>query len=219
MTRINQHSLLLAIGLGAVALPAAAQAQWWSRAPADFEDCAERAENTGASKEARAELITQCDAKFAGRRKPGGGYTYYDFMQDKHFDIAGPNPTAEEQRQFDQHYTAFLDEQRRSIIAAAFAQKQRELTEAKPGGPPPAPSAPSLKAQGDKAATASAKPASDRAKPVPRLAASRAAPASRARPNACQDDALSCGWSRLATGVSSLKKSLFGAPPNKTKRS
>jgi hypothetical protein len=37
-----------------------------------------------------------CDARFAGRRKPGGGYTYYDFMQGRNFDIAGPNPTVEE---------------------------------------------------------------------------------------------------------------------------
>ena len=52
-------------------------------------------------------------------------------MQDRHFDIAGPNPTPQEQREIDQHYTAFLDQNRRSIIAAAFARKQRELTEAK----------------------------------------------------------------------------------------
>ena len=42
--------------------------------------------------------LAECNAKFAGRRKPGGGYAYYDFMQDRTFDIAGPNPTPEEQK-------------------------------------------------------------------------------------------------------------------------
>lgn len=113
-----------------VALPGPAQAQWWAREPVDYEDCAARAEKTTEAKQ-RETLLAGCEAKFAGRRKPGGGYTYYDFMQDKHFDIAGPNPTAEEQREIDRHYTEFLDQHRRSLIAAAFARRQRELTEAK----------------------------------------------------------------------------------------
>ncbi len=124
-------SLLVIIALATVALPSHAQAQWWSsREPVDYEDCAARAEKTTEAKQREA-LIAGCEAKFAGRRKPGGGYTYYDFMQDKHFDIAGPNPTAEEQREIDRHYTEFLDQHRRSLIAAAFARRQRELTEAK----------------------------------------------------------------------------------------
>jgi len=69
-----------------------ASAQWWHRAPADFEDCAVAAEKA-ASKEEKSAALAECSAKFAGRRKPGGGYTYYDFMQDRSFDIAGPNPT------------------------------------------------------------------------------------------------------------------------------
>ena len=77
--------------------PLRASAQWWSRAPADFEDCAEAAEKSP-NKEARSAALAECNAKFAGRRKAGGGYTYYDFLQDRTFDIAGPNPTPEEQK-------------------------------------------------------------------------------------------------------------------------
>jgi hypothetical protein len=92
--------------------PLRAGAQWWSRAPADFEDCAEAAEKS-ASKEARAAALAECNARFAGRRKVGGGYTYYDFMQDRSFDIAGPNPTAAEQKHIDEQYTLYLQNQRR----------------------------------------------------------------------------------------------------------
>ena len=81
-----------------------ASAQWWNRAPVDFEECAEAAGKL-ATKEEKSAALAECNAKFAGRRKPGGGYTYYDFMQDRSFDIAGPNPTPEEQRHIDEQYT------------------------------------------------------------------------------------------------------------------
>ena len=74
----------------------------------------------------KAAALSECNAKFAGRRKPGGGYTYFDFMQNE-FDIAGPNPTPEEQRQIDEQYAVYLENQRRSSIAAAFAAKQQQL--------------------------------------------------------------------------------------------
>src|SRR5665213_3901709 len=108
-------------------MPLRAQAQWWSHTPVDFEECTEKAEKA-ASKEEKATQLTECNAKFAGRRKPGGGYTYYDFMQNRSFDIAGPNPTPEEQKQIDQQYTAYLDSERRSSIAAAFAAKQQQAS-------------------------------------------------------------------------------------------
>ena len=86
-------SLLVALIAACAALtPLRANAQWWSRAPADFEECADKAEKA-ATKEERTSALSECNAKFAGRRKPGGGYTYFDFMQNRSFDIAGPNPT------------------------------------------------------------------------------------------------------------------------------
>src|SRR5580692_6882204 len=119
---------MAAIAACAVLTLSRAQAQWWSRAPADFEECAEKAGNA-ANKEEKSAQLTECNAKFAGRRKPGGGYTYYDFMQNRSFDIAGPNPTPEEQKQIDEQYTAFLDRERQSRIAAAAAAKQQQQLE------------------------------------------------------------------------------------------
>jgi len=112
----------------AALLPARASAEWWSRAPADFEECADNAEKLPA-KEARTDALAECNAKFAGRRKVSGGYTYYDFMQDRTFDIAGPNPTAEEQKYIDEQYALFLEKQRRKNIAAAFAAQQQQQQE------------------------------------------------------------------------------------------
>ena len=68
-----------------------AHAQWWKRAPVDFEECADAAEKA-TTKAEKTSALADCNAKFAGRRKTGGGYTYYDFLQDRTFDIAGPNP-------------------------------------------------------------------------------------------------------------------------------
>ena len=127
MIASRTFALLLAAIAGSFVLqPSRAQAQWWgSRGPADFEECADTAEKA-ATREARTAALSECNAKFAGRRKPGGGYTYFDFMQNRNFDIAGPNPTPEEQKQIDEQYTAYLDNQRRSSIAAAFAAKQQQ---------------------------------------------------------------------------------------------
>jgi len=122
---VLRNSLLLVCAIAAfVALQTSrASAEWWSRAPADFEECADNAEKL-TTKEERTDALAECNAKFAGRRKPSGGYTYYDFMQDRTFDIAGPNPTPEEQKYIDEQYSLFLEKQRRKNIAAAFAAQQ-----------------------------------------------------------------------------------------------
>ena len=123
----NRVALQVLLLLAVAAAPVRAHADWWSSsAPIDYEDCIEKGAKVAASADAKAALITQCDAKFAGRRKPGGGYTYFDFMQNRSFDIAGPNPTADEMRKMDEQYTDFLDQRRRQLIAAAFAEKQKQ---------------------------------------------------------------------------------------------
>jgi len=189
----------MAAMIGCVAvLSSQARAQWWSHAPADFEECADVAEKTTA-KDARTKALADCNAKFAGRRKPGGGYTYFDFMQNRSFDIAGPNPTAEEQKQIDEQYAAYLESQRRHSIAAAFAAKQQQLQQQS-----------SLKSTLEKAlplATASVpKP------PVP------ARDPRRAKPATCPRDSFSCEWPRLSESISDLKKALFGSPSSKPAR-
>src|ERR1700731_466882 len=118
--------LMAAIAAGFMLSSPRAHAAWWgTRAPVDYEECADAAEKA-ATREANAAALIECNAKFAGRRKPGGGYTYFDFMQNRNFDIAGPNPTPEEQKRIDEQYTVFLDQERRNSITAAFAAKQEQ---------------------------------------------------------------------------------------------
>jgi hypothetical protein len=189
--------LVVAILCSVALIPARAHAQWWgARAPADYEECAESAEKA-ASKEAKASQLAECGVKFAARRKAGGGYSYFDFMQNRHFDIAGPNPTAEELKQIDEQYTAYLDHQRRSIIARALLEKQQQLKQA----------------------------AIDKEKRTPTAEASsklRVAAVSlpRPRPKAakCAGDSLSCSWTAFSEKIKDFKKSLFGSS-SKTNRS
>ena len=176
--------------------PHPAQAQWWSpRAPADFEECADRSENAAIPTEKTAQL-SDCNAKFAGRRKPGGGYTYFDFMQNRNFDIAGPNPTPEEQKAIDEQYTVYLAQQRQSIIVAAFAAKQQQLQEA------------SFKSETEKIAPA----------PASKSPATVGDAKPRMKPAACTRHSFSCEWPRLSEGIQDLKKMLFGSESGKAKR-
>jgi len=190
--------LIAAIAACAVLQPLRAQAQWWSRAPADFEECAEKAEKA-ATKEERASQLSECNAKFAGRRKPGGGYSYFDFMQNRSFDIAGPNPTPAEQKHIDEQYTAFLDRERRSSIAAALSAKQQQQQAVQQT---------SLKSE---------------KVPVPAEAPNKPPPAAadlrpRAKTAGCARGSFSCDWPRLSEGIKDLKK-LFGSSQSKAKRS
>ena len=211
MIASRTSALLLAAIAGCFVLqPSRAHAQWWgSRTPADFEECADSAEKI-ATKEARAAALSECNAKYAGRRKPGGGYTYFDFMQNRNFDIAGPNPTPEEQKQIDEQYTAYLDNQRRSSIAAAFATKQQQLQQA------------SLKNENDQ--QPSPKNGNEKA---PRTTGGVSKPQASAaagdvrhlRATNCAQHSFSCDWPRLSEGIKDLKKVLFGSSPSKAKRS
>jgi len=97
--RAKLKSRLVAIAFICCAVSVATwfSVQWWPQHnPQDFEQCSEEAEGTASSKDERISLIAQCSKQFVGRRKMGGGYTYYDFLQNRHFDIAGPNPTPKE---------------------------------------------------------------------------------------------------------------------------
>ena len=186
--------LIVAIAACAVLAPSHARAQWWSGKPDDFETCADKAEKA-ATKEEKSSKLSECHSKFAGRRKAGGGYSYFDFMQNKHFDIAGPNPTPEEQKHIDEQYTAYLDKQRRSTIAAAFAAKQQQV----------------------KLQQASLRSGAEKV-PVPRESPAKqhaSAPAgdskSRTRAAYCARNSFSCEWPRLSEGIKDLKKTLFGA--------
>jgi hypothetical protein len=154
----------------------------------DYEECVEAImanQSSPASGDERGAAMTTtgCDARFAGRRKPGGGYSYYDFMQNRSFDIAGPNPTAEERKQIDREYIQFLDAQRREAVSSDLAKKQDDQVRAdmdsarQPPGPPlvltpKIPSSPAVKR-----------------------------PADQPKSARCDDNSLACGWSQLSAVV------------------
>jgi hypothetical protein len=194
---VRLSTLLIAGFAACVALaPSRAHAQWWSRAPADFEDCADKAEKA-ATKEERTSQLAACNAKFAGRRKPGGGYSYFDFMQNKSFDIAGPNPTPEEQKKIDEQYTAFLDQERRNRINAAFAAKRELLQQA------------SLRSE-----SVEKVPLPVGAPNKPQAAAGDLR--SRTKSANCTQHSFSCDWPKLSESFNNLKK-LFSASPSPSK--
>jgi hypothetical protein len=183
--------------------PARVRAEWWYHAPKDFEDCADLAEKA-ATKEDKAAALAQCNAKFAGRRKPGSGYTYYDFMQNRSFDIAGPNPTPEEQKYIDQQYTLFLDRQRRDSIVSALAAKQEQQQERQ------------LQLQQQQLQQATFKSEAEKI-PLPVEAPNKKAQAraQAARARYCAEHSFSCQWPRLSERINGLTKILFGSSANK----
>jgi len=184
--------VVAAIGSLIVLAPVRSDAQWWRSTPVDFESCADVAEKAKTKEEKTAKLA-ECNAKFAGRRKVGGGYTYYDFMQDRTFDIAGPNPTPEEQKKIDEQYTAYLERERRNHIAAALAAKQQE--------PPPAQDLQQVSLRTEQS---SPPPAETEKVPVP--VASPVKQAARIKAAQCAKNQFSCEWPRLSEKVNELKK-------------
>jgi|SRR5271165_1608067 len=197
-----RRAALIVAALAVVALlqPSRAPAEWWKRAPADFEECAEAAAKA-ASKEDKSAALADCNAKFAGRRKSGGGYTYYDFMQDRSFDIAGPNPTPGEQKYIDQQYALYLEKQRRSSIEAALSARQRqeeqELEQEQPQPLQPA----SLRTDAERV-------------PIPQARPSKLIDGQQR----CPGHSFSCEWPRLSDTINDLKK-LFGGSQAKGKKS
>ena len=168
--------------------------QWWTQYfHEDFEQCSEKAQTTTSSKDKQISLIAQCDEQFVGRRKVGGGYTYYDFLQNRHFDIAGPNPTPNELKHFDEEYTLYLQTQRRDAVAAALAEKQSRM--AQPD-------------HQDDRVTGSISPPG-----LPTIIAPNNVPIPRARSSVvrsngpCEDESLSCSWTNFSAGIKKLFES------------
>jgi hypothetical protein len=192
--------LSVAVAGAAVLAPARVDAQWWRSTPSDFEECADAAEKAKTKQEKTSQLA-DCNAKFAGRRKSGGGYTYYDFLQDRSFDIAGPNPTPEEQKKIDQEYARYLEKQRRESMTAALALKQQQEVEAQlPIQPPAQPVIQKVTLRTDTVRV-----------PVP--VASPVKQAERIRAAKCAKDAFSCDWPRLSSSLNELKKIFNPQPP------
>ena len=203
-----------AIAICVVLSPLRAHAQWWSaRGPADFEECADAAEKA-ATREDKSFQLSECHSKFAGRRKPGGGYTYFDFMQNRNFDIAGPNPTPEEQKKIDEQYTAFLDGERQKTIAAALMAKHQQVQQASLKQGSSGQGLPGQGSPGQGSAALEKVPVVAPNKPQAGASEIRA----RMKSENCARHSFSCDWPRLSEGIKDLKK-LFSTSPNKAKRS
>ena len=174
-----------ALAIASVALLAEASAWigYASSGPSvaqDYEECADEAKTSATSETEYSNLMTHCGEGFAGRRKSGGGYTYFDFMQNKTFDIAGPNPTESERKQIDQSYIEFLATTRREMILSELMKAQAELEEAGI----------------DRSRQNTGAP----------LALTPKIPLPAKRPvversRTCEDGSLSCGWAKLSAAV------------------
>jgi hypothetical protein len=166
------------------------------QAARDFEECAEQVQAKSPSNDERGASMADCNARFAGRRKAGGGYTYFDFMQNRNFDIASPNPTPEESKQIDREYMVFLDAQRREAISAELAKRQNEQLRAdlesarQPAGPP-------------MVLTPTNSPPTAAKRPVDRSKSTR-----------CEDGSLSCSWAKFSAAVKNAFASLSKTSPN-----
>jgi hypothetical protein len=161
----------------------------------DYEDCVDTVKAFALTREALATTIAECDSRFPGRRKADGGYTYYDFMQNRHFDIAGPIPTAKELKQIDQEFIRYLaarnpsadspDDKRARAIRAETSKPVSKPRIASHTGP-----------------SAHTQPRPSQAKP---------------KPLDCKETPVACGWASLTTQVKSVAHGLFGPPPKEVK--
>jgi hypothetical protein len=162
--------------------------QWWPRhPPEDFEQCSAEADRTASSQGERIALIAQCDKQFVGRRKLGGGYTYYDFLQNRHFDIAGPNPTPSELKHFDEEYALYLGTQRQEAVAAAIAEKQNQRALAE--------------LQNDRLAGPIVPPGSRTVITPTNVPIPRAGNSAARSKRLCEDESLSCRWTRFSARI------------------
>jgi hypothetical protein len=104
---------------------------WNLFGPADFEACSENAATTAKSKDSLKVLISACEARFNGRRKVGGGYSYFDVRQGKALPIAGPNPTLNELKQINDDYSNGLKAEADRLAKQAEADNALQRQRAK----------------------------------------------------------------------------------------
>ena len=125
----------LKLGIGAAmlilataAITATVVSKWNPFSPRDYEDCAARSAKDAKSKDALSVLLSICSTEFKGRRKAGGGYTFYDRCRDRAVDIKGPNPTTDEQKDMREECLAYIDAQAR--VAAEDRESERKAEQA-----------------------------------------------------------------------------------------
>ena len=161
--------------------------EWFQHRPQDYEQCSAQAEKTASSGDERTTLLGECDKKFVARRKVGGGYTYYDFLQNRQFQIAGPNPTKEEQKHFDEQYSLYLKAQKQEADAARLAQQESRNLQ------------PDIKDDRVVGSTSSAGPPlviTPSRVPIPKARSSVLPPLA-----SCEESSPSCSWEKFTAGI------------------
>ena len=193
-----RNSVEWGIAVAVFTLIAAANVVWFGygrsepHVAKDYEECAEKAQTSALPNVEYTKLITQCSIRFEGRRKAGGGYTYFDFMQDRSFDIAGPNPTEDERKQIDRSYMEYLGVQRREIFRSDL-----------------------MKAQANTEQTTLERGRKDIGAPLdltPRIPLPAKRPLIE-RARSCGDSSLSCSWEKLTAAVKNAFASSAGKSP------
>jgi hypothetical protein len=104
-------------------------------------------------------------------------------MQDRSFDIVGPNPTPDERQQIDREYMKYLDSVRLDVLSAELAQQQNHIPVANLGDILPAngrPIGPPIVLTSRN--VPSAKSAANRSKDPP-----------------CLEGALGCSWEKVTS--------------------
>jgi hypothetical protein len=114
-------------------------------------------------------------------------------MQDRSFDIAGPNPTPEERNWIDREYIGYLDVQRQDNASAESAKRQEDQ----------------LRADLERARQPAGSPLVLAPKNPPAQALKR--PPDRSKPANCADNSLACNWSKLSAAV----KDAFASSPRR----
>ena len=159
---------------------------WFNHTPRDYEECAEIVERAPLTSNIRGSSLSECNTKFAGRRKPGGGYVYFDFMQNHSFDIAGPNPTPDELKQMDQKFLGYLAQQKAGTTGSDNQRwpSQQALDSTKLAA----------SQAGSPQVVASTKPLR---RPIGKKSVNR-------KSASCEDNSFSCNWSKLSIKVKTL---------------
>jgi hypothetical protein len=170
--------------------------EWFQHSTQDYEQCSTQAEKTASSGDERTALLAECDKKYVARRKVGGGYTYYDFLQNRQFEIAGPNPTREEQKHFDEQYSLYLKAQKQEADAARLAEQetrnpQPDLKDDRVVGSPSSPGPPRV--------------ITSNRVPIPRPRSSVLPPVA-----SCEESSPSCSWEKFAAGIKKFFQSNAG---------
>ena len=123
----------------ASSLPSTASAQFLGFfGPKDYEECADKAAREAKNRDSLGILLQNCHSEFPGRKKPAGGYRYFDPRTGEYVDVSGPKFSAADVVAIEKQYQSFLvwrraeenqrqaEEQRSQLQLEAFRRRTDE---------------------------------------------------------------------------------------------